>query len=424
MAVRFQHALTAVSGTIPISAASNGNVTAYWPTMGQSWTSAQGSYGLSAASGVIQQDPAITSMLANYLDVRTVACSARIQCTQAALNAQGFIHMACVPEDMQGTSASTWSYPSSFSAMERAPFYQKVPLASLINNSATIALPIMDEGAWRYRNCNLLPSAVGSNFLQVNYTASSLPVQVTMTGLVTATSAGAAVVQFPYTFTAAPVVVANAESFNSTSQTVDVQVSNVLANSATFQLTVDAGGSAAVTTQAQQIGWEATGSMTPANAALYYASVGQEVPAQASNYTSATIPGIETSYGWGALIIAMENVGTSDKYSPIEVEVIRHYEAIPNDAVGNVITGSKAAPSCPEVLQLNKAVQGETGPVAILPDAGLDTGNERGFAATVQSCAQWVSGVSGALSAFHPALSVVSAVSGAIAGVTHLHAEL
>lgn len=421
MAVRFQHTLTAVSGTLPIATVANANVTAYWPPMGQSWISTAYPYGLTSSAGQPQQDPAITSMMANYLDVRTVACSARIQCTQAALNAQGFIHLACVPEDMQGSTIASWSYPSSFSAMERAPFYQKVPLASLINNSATIALPIMDEGAWRYRNCNLLPSAVGSNFLQVNSTASTLPVQVTQTGL-NSNSTGQFTITFAYAFSTAPVVVAN--YVGQYTGDVTIEVANITATGFTAQAVFDAGGSSAAVISATGFDWEATGSMTPANAALYYASVGQEVPAQISNYTSATIPGIETSYGWGALIIAMENVGTGDKYSPIEVEVIRHYEAIPNDAVGNVITGSKAAPSCPEVLQLNKAVQGEAGPVAILPDAGLDTGNERGFVSTVQSCAQWVSGVSGALSAFHPALSVVSAVSGAIAGVNHVYLKL
>jgi len=374
-------------------------------------------YGLTAA--LTQQDPAFASMVSNYLDVRTVACSVRVQCTIAALNAQGFVHMACVPEDMQavnGGIAGSWNYPTSLASMERAPFYQKVPLASLINNSATIALPVMDEGAWRYRNTSLVPSQVGNSFLAVNGTPSTLPVQVTMTGTGN-TSSGTGTVTFPFAFAANPVVICTVNSIENATQSYEITVPTITTTTFTANCVYEGGSAVTIYNASTPFYWEATGSMTPANAALYYASVGQEVPAQISNYSPATIPGIETTYGWGVCIIALENTGTAANVSPIEVEIIRHYEAIPNDNNGNVITGTKPAPYCPEVMQFNKAVQQETGPVSMLSDTGLDVKNEGGFVATCQRCAQWVSGVSGSLSAFHPALGVVSAVSGAIAGV-------
>lgn len=398
-AFRFQQTLTAVCGTFPTG------TTAAWPAVG---SSGSGGYGIA----VVQQDPAISSMINNYLDTRTVAVSARIQCTMPALTAQGFVHIAVVPEDMQGSTA--WQYPTTFSGMERAPFYQKVPLSNLINNSMTVALPIMDEGAWRYRNTQVVPSQVGQAFLALNATPTG-NVQVTQVGSGTTLASGLLNVAYAFPFASVPVVVGTVTSVSS--QDVSLQVNGLSTTGFSAETTTDTGGSAAIAQSAIPFDWEATGTMTQANAALYYAAVGQQVPLTAGAYVQQSIPGIETSYGWGVLIVATENVGTANNISPYEIEIIRHYEAIPNDATGNIITGTKAAPNCPEVLTLNKAVQDEAGPITNLPDTGLDVKIEGGFVNTVQKCASWVSGVSGSLAGFHPALGVVSAVTGAIGGV-------
>lgn len=407
---RFQQSLTTVNGTFP------SGTTAGWPLVG---TSNFGSTPLNGIAGV-QQDPALASMAANYLDVRTVACSIRVQCILSALNAQGFIHMAIVPEDLSG--AANWQYPTTFSAMERAPFYQKVPLANLINNTPTIALPIMDEGAWRYRNTSLLPTQVGQSFLQTFPASTSGQVQVTMTGVAQSSSTGFTTVVFPYPFNTAatsigPQVVLTDVGGNS-NQSISPLVGAISNTQFTFQVTFANSTSSIVTDGTFNVEWEATGNMTPANAQAYYASIGSAALLSAANVQSVTVPGIETSYGWGVCIIAIENAGTAAGVSPIEIEVIRHYEAIPNDVNGTVVTATKAAPNCPEILTLNKAVQDECGPIAIMSDTGIDNNpGGGGFMANFQKCASWVSGVTGAMSGLHPALSVISMATGAMAGV-------
>lgn len=384
-AYRFQQTLTTVSGT------GTGQNGASWPGVGTS--NAQGI----AAFGVagLQQDPSLASMLVNYQDTRTVAMSVRIQCTQAALTAQGFVHMAVVPEDLSGSAL--WQYPTSYSAMERAPFYQKVPLANLINNTPTIALPIMDEGAWRYRNTALLPSQVGTSFLQ----------QITSTGNVQVTyaannaySSGTGTVSFQYPFVATPSI--QIEDF--TSGTGEYS-SNITASSATgftANFVQDSGGSAALSGWSGTFNYSATGEMTAANAALYYASVGSAVPITAAGIQSVSIPGIETTYGWGAIIIALENVGgyvAGNNVSPIEVEIIRHYEAIPNDTAGNIVTANAAAPPSQAMLEANKTVQMTVGPISILPDSGLDTAKESKFMSTAQRALQWGANMGSSLGA-------------------------
>lgn len=395
-AYRFQPSCTYVSAT-----PTTGTSATSWPVVGQSFL---------AGGGPIQ-DPAFASMVNNYQDVRTVACSVRVQCTLPALTAQGFVHMAVVPEDLAGST--TWQYPTTLAGMERAPFYQKLPLANLINNTPTIALPIMDEGAWRYRNVNLVPTQVGQSFLQAN-TSSTTPVQVNYVGSTVSGSAGVFSVTFSSPFINAPTVVASPAS-GSTANIYSIDIQSITATG--FSGVVEYNnGTTNGTFNGLQFGYEATGSMTPANASAVYASNGQATPAQLTSFNSVQIPGIETSYGWGAVIIGLENVGTT-ALNPIEVEIIRHYEAIPNDLVGNIITGTKAAPNCPEVLTLNKAVQDECGSISVLPDSGLDGATDGGFVANFKKCASWVAGVTGAVGSYHPALSVVSAVASSMAGV-------
>lgn len=387
-AYRFQQTLTTVSGTYAA-----GGAAASWPNVGVSSVGA-GQFGVLP----VQQDPAFVSMNANYQDVRTVAMSVRLQCTQPALTAQGFVHMAVVPEDLMGSA--TWQYPASFSAMERAPFYQKVPLANLINNTPTIALPIMDEGAWRYRNVGLLPSQVGNSFLQA--ATNTANVEVEMYGTQNTASSGLLTVVFPYPFATVPDVgweVVGQSGNNNVFSGIGTAGPTVTGFSAQFQQT--SGNAAAVSAGNDSVQWTATGLMTPANAAAYYTSIGAAQPL-VGTATVAAIPGIETTYGWGAIIIALEGVGgysTTTATSPIEVEIIRHYEAIPNDIAGNVITGTPASPPSQALLEANKTVQMRSGPIAVLSDDGLDTSKDSSFMSTAQRALQIGSYMGSALGA-------------------------
>lgn len=417
-AYRFQHTCTTINGT------SSTGMSAAWPSIGSSFTNpATGgdSYGLEGLNytatpngrGYATQDPCYQSMIANYLDTRTVACGIRVQCNLPALTACGFIHIACVPEDMLGT---TWQYPTTFAAMERAPFYQKVPLANLINNQANINLPIMDQGAWRYRNTGLLPSNVGQSFIASTTAATgggTAPVQVTQSGSSTLSN-GVGTVTFGVPFISQPVVTANLQGPNDTV----VQDITILTGSITntgFQITADgdAGGMNVVANapDGQVYNWTAVGYMTPANYALYTPDGGEALTVQ--NIQLSTIPGIETTYGWGACIVALEmgafapnGTQTVAQTSPIEVEVIRHYEAIPNDNVGNIITGTAAERHSDAVLTGTKNVQSMTGAIQIDPDSGGDGGSSisPSFADKIRACTNWAADVA---SAMHPVASVV-----------------
>lgn len=393
-AYRFQQSCTYVSGT-PVT-----GTAAIWPTMGQSFT-----------SGGVQQDPAYASMVQNYLDTRTVACGVRVQCNLPALTAQGFIHMAVVPEDM--ANSSTWQYPTTFAAMERAPYYQKVPLANLINNTPVISMPIMDEGAWRYRNTQLAPSQVGQQALQaVN---STTPVQVKVTGSGTTTS-GQQTVTFPQVFVNIPTVTLSVPGVGATilgAETVGVSITSFTAS-----IEQDPGGSGAIAPYNGNYAWEATGLMTPANALAYYTSIGAAMPVSANSQVSFTIPSIETTYGWGTVIIALENAGVAG--SPIEVEIIRHYEAIPSDVVGSVITATRAQPNAPEVLSLAKNVQQESGCIDIVPSDKL--GEEQpAVMRNIRKAAEYTAGISGAFSGLHPALAVISGAASTLSTVSRVY---
>jgi len=403
-AYRFQQTLTAVNGTVATL-----NNTAQWPQIGQSsQVGASSGYGI-ALYPAVQQDPAISSMTSNYLDVRTVACSARIQCTLPALTAQGFVHIACVPEDL--ASGPLYPYPTTLAAMERAPFYQKLPLANLINNTPTIALPIMDEGAWRYRTTSLAPAQIGQSFVSTAG-GSGANVQMVITGTGTTAVGAITTVGLP-PFVSPPAVVAQITGDTNGASEAEAEVYGITNNSFTI-ISPTLTNAFPPSDQAWGFDYTAIGYMTAANAAAYYSGAGVGAPLTTSSFGSTIIPGIETTYGWGVLIIALENTGTTNGISPIEVEIIRHYEAIPSDSLGTVVTGTKAAPNCPEVLTVNKAVQDANGPISVLPDSGLDTDNDSGFVAAFQDAARWVSGVTGMVGSFHPALGVISGVTGAM----------
>lgn len=390
-AYRFQQSCTTV-----IASATGTSTTAIWPVMGKS-----------TVGGTVVTDPAYASMALNYLDTRTVACGVRVQCNLPALTAQGFIHMAVVPEDM--ANSTTWSYPTSFAAMERAPYYQKVPLANLINNTPVISMPIMDEGAWRYRNTQLAPSQVGQQAIQA--VPGSGNVQVTVNGTQTVNS-GSGSFAFPFPFVSSPTIQVG-PTVNTVGAIFGLEA-NATATTYSIFAEVQTGGTTG-TPSSVAVNYEATGPMTYANASAYYASIGQAMPLSAANTASFTVPSIETTYGWGAVIIALENTG-SEGTSPIEVEIIRHYEAIPSDIAGTVVTATRAQPNVPEILSLAKNVQQEGGCIDIVPSDKLGE-DKPSFIKLVQKCASWTAGVTAAMSGFHPALSVVSGIASSIAGV-------
>jgi hypothetical protein len=86
---------------------------------------------------------------ANYNLLRTVAFGIKIETRQSAFNAAGFLHIALVPEQLEGST--NFAYPTSVSGMEYAPYYRRIPIADLIEDEITVCGKYTDPGtAFRY----------------------------------------------------------------------------------------------------------------------------------------------------------------------------------------------------------------------------------------------------------------------------------
>jgi len=361
-AFRAQPSAVAINGT-----SQEGSVQAAYPY--PEWPA---DYGVGPGGN---SDPAYASMVSNYMDVRTVAMAIKLQCIQPALTAQGFVHIAVVPEDM---SAKTWSYPqngtaSPFPAMERAPYYQKFPVANLINNTVQVQCPIMDEGAFRYRYTGQGPASVaGLEKLELQVGETDLPgldiptIQqnnntdklsyiggglrpMYWAGKVQTNGTQDTYVPFPVPFETAPVVQIQRQDDGTTNASqqdpsrVDGVVYGVTKNG--FHCYSVWGGAPGQ----DRFNWLAVG--RPPSGLTPSASTSATLGANSS---------IETTFGWCAIIVALE--GVTPGANCLEVEAIRHYEGIPSETVGNIITATAAAPFSSLVTGATKAMQQAIGP--------------------------------------------------------------
>lgn len=87
------------------------------------------------------------TLAANFNAARVVSFGVKLSCRQSILNASGFVHVALVPEVLDG---STWQYPTSVAAMEYAPYYRRIPLADLARDDVIIPSRYTDHTAFRY----------------------------------------------------------------------------------------------------------------------------------------------------------------------------------------------------------------------------------------------------------------------------------
>lgn len=87
------------------------------------------------------------ALVQNFQLIRTVAFGIKIETRQSAFNASGFVHVALVPDDLFGT---TYTYPTSVSQMEYAPYYRRIPIADLIEDEITVNGKYTDNTAFRY----------------------------------------------------------------------------------------------------------------------------------------------------------------------------------------------------------------------------------------------------------------------------------
>jgi hypothetical protein len=111
------------------------------PTSSTSWTAP------TYASATSTSNAAALS--ANYGLIRTVAFGIKLETRQSAFNAGGFLHIALVPEQLEGST--TFIYPTSVNGMEYAPSYKRIPIADLIEDEITVAGKYSDPGtAFRY----------------------------------------------------------------------------------------------------------------------------------------------------------------------------------------------------------------------------------------------------------------------------------
>jgi len=93
-----------------------------------------------------------TNYVASYELDRPVAHAVRISSSVAPTTATGFVHVAI---DFQSNlGETTWSWPTTPSAMSGCQFYRRVTLASLTQSPLTIINKFTDETAWRYQSAN------------------------------------------------------------------------------------------------------------------------------------------------------------------------------------------------------------------------------------------------------------------------------
>lgn len=401
-AFRAQPSATAINGTSLNGVSQNGY---YYPTWPAGYGLGSGSTSFSNLQQGGTQDPCFANMVMNYQDVRTVAAAIRIQCTQAPNNATGFVHIAVVPEDF---AYSTWSYPtaantnnnnpatagmagSAFASMERAPYYQKIPVANLINNQVTVQLPIMDEGAYRYRNTAQLPGNSNQQVLTSTSASTgggSTPVQITQVGSVAldATS-GAATVTFGVPFVNSnPVVTATVQAANDSS-VEDCTVTGTSLTGFSVSSDIDPGGSAGNGNFGGSVAnWSATGYVTPANYALFMPDGTEALTVQNTQFSQ--INAIETTYGWSAVIVAIE--GAIANQPCLEVESMRHYEGVPTSSGATIITASAAGAYSPMLTGATKYMQTSQGPFR--QNAQNNSGATSAAAAALYDGAQMVAG--------------------------------
>lgn len=138
---------TTAAGGIGIAFRYNPVATVVFPaTVSSSTWTWPAAFGNSAA---VSNSAALQS---NFNALRTVAHGVKITTRQSAFNASGFVHVALVADS--GTNQTTWSYPTSISAMEYAPYYRRIPIADLIEDEVLVMNKYTDHTAFRYIDPN------------------------------------------------------------------------------------------------------------------------------------------------------------------------------------------------------------------------------------------------------------------------------
>jgi len=131
------------------------------PTSSTSWTWPT----FAAGNSPVQNQAALNT---NFDLLRTVAFGIKIITRQSAFAAAGFLHVALVGESLTGTS---YSYPTSVSAMEYAPSYRRIPIADLIEDEVLVPGKFTDASAFRYLSPNVQDVGAAGGY-STNYQSS------------------------------------------------------------------------------------------------------------------------------------------------------------------------------------------------------------------------------------------------------------
>jgi hypothetical protein len=95
----------------------------------------------------------ITGIQANLAMIRPVAVGIKIECRLALTAATGFVHIAHVPA--RGVSTASWTYPASIGAMELSPYYRRIPIADLVQDSVVISCIPTSPAGLMYRDVQI-----------------------------------------------------------------------------------------------------------------------------------------------------------------------------------------------------------------------------------------------------------------------------
>jgi len=127
----------------------SGSVFRYHPTNFRVGVTAasSSSWSFTAAFGNAVNTTNLSSLTASFAALRPVAWGVRLTSRLATTTASGNVHICLVPDLVDGT---TWTYPTTLSAMESCVGYRRIPVAELCTNEVVIASKFTDGSAFTY----------------------------------------------------------------------------------------------------------------------------------------------------------------------------------------------------------------------------------------------------------------------------------
>jgi hypothetical protein len=108
------------------------------------------------------------ALISSFSEIRCAAGGIRISVPTSYTNTQGFMHVALIA-DLR--DQSTWSYPTSLTAMQNADAYMRIPMTDLIENELRVSHKWTDYTAFRYFNPGIPTATYTGNLPSTGWAA-------------------------------------------------------------------------------------------------------------------------------------------------------------------------------------------------------------------------------------------------------------